>query len=281
MIGRRVVLVMAGCLFGTVAIASAVDAVGPCACAKAAPRAALVEASGLEAPAPQAVGRRPGVHGMSLEHGDQGGTTVRWSSHGVEVEKTVFADGRFRIRIQAAGDETLLEVEPGVWHVSREGRTVDVSVLSTDERAAEAARALLAGSRAVRRFRAMAYALTAPEAASPMGAAVQLTATFLSILDGDNDAASRLRDRGRKRAPATGTSPTATASVAMMSEEEYAGPSCYSKYLSEVSTAWEEFMMCLADVWALPPWSYVCAFEWVLKVESAWFQFLACSSIPM
>jgi hypothetical protein len=137
----------------------------------------------------------------------------------------------------------------------------------------DAARALLAGSKAVRQFRTLAYGLPVADAASPLGAAFQVTATFLSLLDGDVDAARRLAARGRSE-PGVGGGAPASKSPAV----QFDG-SCYDRYVSEIVSAWNDYGACLAgSVW---PFTDLCACEWLLRAESSWFGFLSCSAIPM
>ena len=60
-----------------------------------------------------------------------------------------------------------------------------------------------------------------------------------------------------------------------------AGPTCYSEYEGEVIAAWDDFSQCVDDVKWYPGLQEVCAFTWLLRVESAWFRFIGCSSIPL
>jgi hypothetical protein len=60
-----------------------------------------------------------------------------------------------------------------------------------------------------------------------------------------------------------------------------AGPTCYSEYEEEVIVAWDDFSQCCDDVRWYPLLQEACAFTWLLRVESAWFHFIGCSSIPL
>jgi hypothetical protein len=59
------------------------------------------------------------------------------------------------------------------------------------------------------------------------------------------------------------------------------GASCFSEYETEVVGAWADFGQCIDDVSWLPGMQEACAFVWLLRVESAWFRFIGCSSIPL
>ena len=48
-----------------------------------------------------------------------------------------------------------------------------------------------------------------------------------------------------------------------------------------MNVAWVEFADCVDDTKWYPGGPEVCAFVWSIKVEGAWFRFLACCSFPM
>ncbi len=202
---------------------------------------------------------------------------VRWTAHGVTIRKVVEADGRFQMQIQAGADQVILAYDPGVLTVSRNDRTAVVHLANPDEEAFDQARTMLAESKAVRQFRAMAYGLSAAESSSPAGASLQVTATFLSLLDGDIGAAERLVNRGARRGPG----PLAGFAIKGSDEEERLDQTCYARYRDEVVAAWSDFEGCCLSFGYWQPMVQLCAFEWALRVESAWFGFLGCSSIPV
>ncbi len=58
-------------------------------------------------------------------------------------------------------------------------------------------------------------------------------------------------------------------------------PSCWDIYQRLVVAAANALESCLASFAVYNPLRQACAFVWTLQVESAWFQFLSCSSFPM
>ena len=58
-------------------------------------------------------------------------------------------------------------------------------------------------------------------------------------------------------------------------------PSCWDTYQRLVVAAANALQSCLASFAVYNPMRNACAFVWTLQVESAWFQFLSCSSFPM
>ena len=47
-----------------------------------------------------------------------------------------------------------------------------------------------------------------------------------------------------------------------------------------VMTAWMDYMGCVIDVSPWAPLQLMCAARWSLQVESYWWSFIACSSLP-
>jgi hypothetical protein len=217
-----------------------------------------------------------GAVSMSVERDPTGSPVIKFEAGGVEVRKVVQSDGRFQLQIRTADDHVVLTGDPGLLTFSRRGRTEVVRLNNLQDGAFDRARTLLADSRATRQFRAMAYGLSPSEASSPAGAGLQLTATFLSLLDGDVGAVKRLAGRGTA---STGVAPAGT--VTATSDEELDGSTCFQRFQGEVVSAWEDFEVCCIRFGFLFPLVDLCAFEWVLRVESAWFQFLGCSSFPV
>src|SRR5437868_6442198 len=70
-------------------------------------------------------------------------------------DKTSYADGHFDLRIESGGDVASFAVGAAGTTVSRSGRTAIVGLAPT-EQDFERARTLLAGSRAVKRYRQLA-----------------------------------------------------------------------------------------------------------------------------
>jgi hypothetical protein len=263
---------------GLVMTVSGVMASDGCLCAAGHEGTKVAPAPVVAPPTQQAVApQNPGV-ALSAARDVNGTPVLRFSGNGVQVRKVVQSDGRFTMWIRAEDDEVGLTGDPGVLTISRQGRTVTVYLSRLEDGAMDLARTLVADSKAMRRFRAAAYALSPAEAATPAGAGLQLTATFLSLLDGDLGAVKRLPGRSKPR-PAG--SPSGSISPMSAEEEEVNGPACYEHYVQEVVSAWYDYQVCSVSVGMIHPLVELCAFEWLLRVESAWFQFLGCSSVPI
>ena len=55
---------------------------------------------------------------------------------------------------------------------------------------------------------------------------------------------------------------------------------CYGVWEQRVMTAWMDYMGCVIDVNPWAPLQLMCAARWSLQVESYWWTFIACSSLP-
>jgi hypothetical protein len=125
---------------------------------------------------------------------------------------------------------------------------------------------VLAGSRAMRAFRSLRRRLTPDSLASAPGVSIDLLDGLLGVIHGDPSVYDR-RD------------PAASGRFSRVSFR--LGGSCYGEYESEVVAAWDDFAQCVDDVKWFPGLQELCAMTWLLRVESSWFRFIACSSIPL
>ena len=189
----------------------------------------------------------------------------------LEAEKIVYADGHFRIEARTGNDSVAVAVAAGSIDVERHNhRTHLDSKLAADDdwlRASE----LVAGSKALRLFRALAANLDDATLQTPGGAGVVLGDAALGMLGGDVDAAGRLR-RQMRAAHQARIRPVALRQGFL---------DCYRKYGEAVDTAAGEYGWCYAMMWIYDPMGYACSFQWLLEVESAWFQFISCSAFPL
>ncbi len=267
--------VVGGCLVGWLVTASGVLANDVCLCATKRPAGQINLAPGADRGIDRPAAQLRDVR-LSVTRNGGGLPVVRLAGHGVEFLKTVQTDGRFQLTIRAADDQLTITGEPEMLVVDRFGRTVFVNMRATDDGSLDQARTLLADSKALRQFRMLAHGLSPVEAASPAGVAVQLTATYFSVLDGDLGAARRFSSRREKPGVAA---PTRSAG-AMSSEEEIDGEkSCYQRFEEEAVAAMDDYDGCVASFWWNPPLRDLCGYIWMLRAEAAWFEFLKCVGI--
>jgi hypothetical protein len=54
-------------------------------------------------------------------------------------------------------------------------------------------------------------------------------------------------------------------------------PECFQTMDSDMIFALDDYASCLGSVWGNVLWEDLCAWRWVVEVESVWFQFIGCS----
>jgi len=190
----------------------------------------------------------------------------------LEAAKTVYHDGRFRIVLQAGEDRVSVVVGPAVLDVQRGKRHVHIDVGQDTDDDWLAVKTLLAGSKALRLFRALAYNLDPSALREPAGASIVSSDAILGYLDGDLAAVARLAQQMR----------TARQSrIRTVVFRLDGGNACWDRYEADVVEAAEEYDQCRHAFKWYDPRQAGCVLVWTLQVESAWFQFLACSAIPL
>jgi len=193
--------------------------------------------------------------------------TLAWMD--LDVVKVVQANGDFHARL-AARQDVLVIVRTGPrLRVTRNGQTAVVAMDRADEDGLDQVQAVLAGSHAARAFRGVHRHLADEARASAPGVALDRLDALLAILQGEAGALDRRAPDARDAA--WRSSRVAYGAVA----------TCYSAYETEVIGAWDDYAQCIYDVRWFPGLQEVCAFTWLLRVESAWFQFIGCSSFPI
>jgi hypothetical protein len=202
-----------------------------------------------------------------------GATRMTSKAGDLDVEKTVFPDGRSQIVLQAGNDRVIVTIAVAVVDVQRGSRRlhIDVSHVTDDELLR--VKTLLAGSRALRLFRTLAYSLEPATVRAPAGTAMASSDAILGFLDGDVAAVDRLGQRMRAARQAR------IRTVAFADGE---GKDCYAEYEALVVKAADDYDSCRHTFswWNLPAQA-ACAGVWSLQAESAWFQFLGCSAVPL
>ena len=236
----------------------------------------LVERAALRLlqPGPNRLGRAAVVDpetgaDLRLTARPAGGIQASIAGNDVEVRKVALPNGDFHVRIAGRQDLVVLVKSGEALRVSRGGHTAVVQLTRSDEDGLDLVQQVLAGSRAVRAFRALHRRLGAESLESAPGVSLDLLDALLGILMGEPGAVDR---RAPARLGAAWRAAFAPAGT---------GPSCFSEYEAEVLAAWDDFAQCVDDVKWYPGVQEVCAFVWLLKIESAWFRFIGCSSIPL
>lgn len=208
-----------------------------------------------------------GAH-LALRRREDGALQTSLTWFDLEVAKVSQANGDFHVRLSARQDLLVLLRTGNRLRVTRNGQTAVLALDRADEEGLDLAQAVLAGSHAARTFRGVFRHLAEDSRASAPGVSLVNLDTWLAVLQGEASAVER-------RAP-----PSRTGGWKLSRASYGDGPTCYSEYETEVIKAWDDYVQCIYDVRWYPGLQEVCAFTWLLRVESAWFRFLGCSSIP-
>ena len=201
-----------------------------------------------------------------------GAFVVSAQAAGLTIDKRVYSDGRFDVRIAlGAEDRVVIAADADGISVSAAGeRTLRVNPAVDDghEETGRRVRGWLAASGAVARFRQLVDALDRRGARDPEALSLRATGALVAELLGDPGAARRF---GQSVAGGGG---------ALRKVQQYT-QSCWDVYQRLVLQASYQLESCIASFAVYNPLRQVCAAVWILQVESAWFQFLSCSAIPL
>ena len=191
-------------------------------------------------------------------------TSLVWTD--LEVRKVVQSNGDFSLRLAGRHDLVVMTRMAERLRVTRNGQTAVLLLSQSDEDGLDQVQQVLAGSRAMRAFRSLRRRLTPDSLASAPGVSIDLIDGLLGVIHGDPSVYDR-RD------------PAASGRFSRVSFR--LGGSCYAEFESEVVAAWDDFAQCVDDVKWFPGLQELCAMTWLLRVESSWFRFIGCSSIPL
>lgn len=187
----------------------------------------------------------------------------------MDVNKIVQPNGDFHARIAARQDVLVLVRTGNRLRVTRGGQTAALFLDRADEDGLDRAQMVLAGSHAARTFRGVHRQLSPDSRGSAPGVPLDNLDILLGILHGEPGVVDR-------RAPARRDAGWRLSRITCGAFQ-----GCYPEYEEEVVQSWDDFSQCVDEVKWFPGLQEVCAFTWLLRVESAWFRFIGCSSIPL
>jgi hypothetical protein len=201
-----------------------------------------------------------------------GALVVSAQAAGLTVDKRIYSDGRFDVRIAIGrSDRVVIAADPdGISVATAREATVRLNPAGgeADSETTHRVRGWLAASQAVGRFRQLVDALERRGARDPEGLSLRATGALVAELLGDPGAARRFGQS------------VAGSGAALRKVQQYT-QSCWDVYQRLVLQASYQLESCIASFAVYNPLRQVCAAVWILQVESAWFQFLSCSAIPL
>lgn len=195
-----------------------------------------------------------------------GGQQLYFLQPELQFQKTSYRNGRSTIVLRADHDvvEIALARETG-FTIRRGARSISLYPPDASEADFDRARAVLAGSTAVRRFRTLVAELDDSKHAGVIG--LQLSDAIVGVLDGDVGAPARLGKRLRARTSAG------------LTRVKDGVSSCWYTYEQNVTQAETDREQCLDAFSIWNPARAGCWFEWTIRAEGDWFEYLACSSL--
>jgi hypothetical protein len=195
-----------------------------------------------------------------------GALQVSVSGPDFEFRKVTQTTGDYQARLRSRQDVVVLARTGDRLRVTHAGRTAVVNMGHVVESDLDDAQQVLAGSRAVRAFRSMHARLSEDALDSAPGLSLETVDALLGVLQGETSMFTNRHQRPAGRVAHTAFEPRR---------------SCFEEYVGEVVVAWGDLSSCVNDLMLIPGGPEVCAFVWAIRVESAWFQFVGCSSFPL
>ncbi len=201
---------------------------------------------------------------FELRPTDDGSVAMVGSSGGLQISKRVTSDGAFALDLSTGTDSVTIAASGQGTTVARNGTTISIPrTAASDDRPAQVHR-LLAGSPAVMQLRRLGAALTDAEDRSAPGLAMVIADAAVGQLTGDVGAVRR----AARYLAHNGGSNTRPASLL---------PDCFQSMEGDMMFALNDYAACLGSVWGNMFWEDLCAWRWVIEVESVWFTFIGCS----
>jgi hypothetical protein len=202
---------------------------------------------------------------FELRPADDGSVTVVGTSGDLQMSKSVRSDGGFQLELTSGSDRISVSATGQATKVTRNGTTVSLPRGASSEENFSDVRQLLAGSKAVVQFRRVGAALTDADDRSGPGVAMVIADAAVGQLTGDVGAVRRAA-RYLARNGSSNTRPAALL------------PECFQTMEADMMFALNDYSDCLGSVWGNMFWEDLCAWRWVIEVESVWFTFIGCSA---
>jgi hypothetical protein len=221
--------------------------------------------------APQGPGAPPASRAPAIQEGHDGRSAwmVARFRQLVVTKRFDSATRTALIELRAGADVVQLTIAPAGTSVTRHGHTIALEAAESIEPLQQ----LLGGSMAVFATREMLSQLESDSALEAADMALLSTAAFVASLVGDVSAPRRLADRF-------------VAKHRGIFQRIGAGGgrgTCWQEYTVEVTDSWNELQECMEEAeqdlwWWAPIRRLACNGVWLLRSESAWFEYLKCIS---
>lgn len=205
---------------------------------------------------------------------EAGESTLTAEGMGVRISKRVGPE-RVRIRVETKGDMVDLETDAMLRvKVSRRGKSVVLQMKARDPKRVDEVRRLIESSPALGALDALIERIKKDE--RDVARSVMTSWALFHAVRGSDVPAM---DLARRLAPAAATSFFKRASATVAGEIPVA---CWMEYANSLNIYMTEYIQCYTDWGWVPGMNAACTFEWLVKVELAWFWVITCSGgIPI
>ncbi len=209
--------------------------------------------------------------------GPSGDIVMTVESGDLHVEKSVAPDGASMLLLRAGSDELRLQVTQDRVAVSGASGNESFVPDGSDEAREAAVRVALARSRAVHLFRALAAQVRARGKTGAFEEAVVLSGAVVEQLAGTPDA---IRGFAKRHRSVPAVRPAALSNLSVRPVAFGRITDCWGQYEQYIMWAYNQYLYCLTDSGGRLYIHSVtwCEIQYTMRAESAWFQFLSCSS---
>jgi len=209
-----------------------------------------------------------------------GRAVTRIDGDGLTVVKTATAFGEVNLELSFKKDRVEISLGPDGIRVARSRAQATLNPKRLTEADLAGAERVVRGSQAVRAFKQLTAQIEFNEGDDDgftFGALVD--GALVRILDGEVGVVHRLGSRLRAMQRARVRPAALSATGAQFAD-------CWREYELTVDGHMDTFLVCVGDV-VDAPWylrsvlAAGCEFEWVMRAETAAFQYLACAAVPI
>lgn len=182
----------------------------------------------------------------------------------LEVTKNIQPTGEFELELSSDRDRVTIAVSSAVTKITRGKTTVALRPGTSDEDEEVKVRRVLAESKAVTQFRAVAAALVDTDDSSPGAMAFVIADAVVGSLTGDVGAPRRTAQHLGRKARRN------VRPVGMAAD-------CFAVMEQKMMFASNDFNECWVGTLFNSFYQTLCSYRWVIQVESYWFSFISCS----
>ena len=197
------------------------------------------------------------------------------------LEKAIAHTGDATLRLSQGEDVVTIAVSQTGFEVARGQKALHLDPRSDRQEKADAVRAVLLGSQAVRSFKRLVASLEQRDESEddgPLALSALVDGAIVQLLDGDPDAPQRIAKRiTRKQRAALRVVKAARAPGVFID--------CIGLYQVALLTSYGQFESCAIESTGYSWWSrdlvyQLCSWEWAIRSQQYIWQFIGCFMLP-